>query len=143
MTERKLNEAQMREYVENEVRKALMSEELDESMTDEGILNWLSKLVGGGPEGGFGSRISMEGIIGAILGHIAIAPIMTKLLNAIGIPADGALGQFILKRVSEVGGYTLGQWVDKKWDPVGLDNKSRDKGGFLGLGGETSGSGGR
>ena len=76
-------------------------------------------------------------------GHIAIAPILTKLLNAIGIPADGALGQFILKRVSEVGGYTLGQWVDKKWDPVGLDNKSRDTRGFLGLGGETSGSGGR
>ena len=40
----------MREYVENEVRKALMNEELDESMTDEGILNWLSKLVGGGQE---------------------------------------------------------------------------------------------
>ena len=138
MTERKLNEAQMREYVENEVRKALMSEELDENMTDEGILNWLSKLVGGGQEGGFGSRISMEGIIGAILGHIAIAPILTKLLNAIGIPADGALGQFILKRVSEVGGYTLGQWVDKKWDPIGIDNNKNGGRGFLGIGGKSS-----
>ena len=127
----------MREYVENEVRKALMNEELDENMTDEGILNWLSKLVGGGQEGGFGSRISMEGIIGAILGHIAIAPILTKLLNAIGIPADGALGRVILKRMSGVGGYSLGQWVDKKWDPIGIDNNRNGGRGFLGLGGKT------
>ena len=132
MAKEVMSEAQLREYVENEVRKALLAENLEENMTDEGILKWLSNLTGIGN----GQGISMEGIAGAILGHIAIAPILTKLLNAIGIPADGALGQFILKRVAEVGGYSLGQWIDRKWDPIGLDNMMGGKGtkGLLGAG---------
>ena len=118
MTQKVLNEEQMRAFVEQEVRKALMEGNMNENMTDEDILDWLSKITGIGN----GQGISMEGIVGAILGHIAITPILTKLLNVIGIPADGALGQFILKRVSEVGGYSLGQWIDRKWDPIGMDN---------------------
>ena len=123
MAEKKLNEAEMRKYIENEVRSALLAEnineELNENMTDEGILRWINGLLGN-QQGGRG--VSMEGIIGAILGHVAIAPILTKLLNAIGIPADGPLGHFIIKRAGEVGGYFIGDWIDKKKDPIGIDN---------------------
>lgn len=130
MEEKVLNEAQMRKYIENEVRNALLSESINENITDEGLLDLLKNVFGiGTDENGQNTQnnenrgISLEGIIGAILGHIAIAPLLTKILNAIGIPANGPLGQFILKRVSEIGGYSIGQWVDRNMgDPIGLDN---------------------
>lgn len=135
MEQKVLNEEQMREYIENEVRMALLAEGIDENV-DEGLLDILKNVFGG-------RGISMEGIIGAILGHIAITPILTKLLNVIGIPADGPLGQFILKRVGEVGGYTIGDWIDKKWDPIGVDNAANSVAKYLpGLGGNTSPTGG-
>ena len=119
MAQKVLNEEQMREYVEQEVRKALMNEELGENMTDEGkILDALKQLTGIGN----GQGISMEGIIMAILGHNFIPRLLSGILNAIGIPTDGALGQWILKRVGEVGGYSIGQWLDRQYDFIGLDN---------------------
>ena len=123
MAQKVLNEEQMRKYIENEVRNTLLAEGMNENMTDENILKFLSNLTGIGN----GQGISMEGIAGAILGHIAIAPILRKLLNTIGIPADGPLGKFILDRVAEVGGYSVGQWIDRKWDPIGLDNIARGR----------------
>lgn len=130
MAQQIMSEEQMRSYIENQVRNALLNEGLNEdvlyeNITDEGLIDFLSRLTGIGT----GQGVSMEGIIGAILGHIAIKPILEKLLNAIGIPTDQALGQFILKRVAEIGGYSLGQWVDRKWDPVGIDNSKLIGGG--------------
>ena len=110
----KLNEEQMREYVEQEVRKALMNENIDEA-------GLLSGLLGGALGNGF-KMPSMEAIIGAVLGNVAIAPLLTKLLNVIGIPADGPLGKFIIETAVTAGGAKLGQWIDEKWDPIGLDN---------------------
>lgn len=128
MSQKVLNEEQMREYIESEVRKALISEGIDEGFGMD-LINWLGGLFSGGQNGeGFGSRlknISAEGIIGAILGHIAIAPILTRILEAIGIPADGQIGQLIIKTAVDIGGYSLGQWVDKKWDIIpGVDGKN-------------------
>ena len=114
MAQMKLNEEQMREYVEQEVRKALMSENIDEA-------GLLSGLLGGAIGNGF-KMPSMEAIIGAILGNVAIAPLLTKLLNVIGIPADGPLGKFIIETAVTAGGAKLGQWIDEKWDPIGIDN---------------------
>ena len=146
--EKKLNEEQMRRYIENEVRKTLMegrqernllsesiNEVLNENMTDENVLDWIQGLLGGGQRNGRG--ISMEGIIGGILGRF-FSPVLGKLLEKIGIRADGEIGKLILNAASSVGGYALGQWVDKKWDPIGIDNNRNDGRGFLGLGGRTS-----
>lgn len=145
MAEKRLNEEQMRAYVESEVRKALMegrqdncilneciNEAIDEGMMDEGVLDWLKTLlgnsVGANGQNPQGPKISMEGIIGAILGRF-FAPVLEKLLNKIGIRPKSELGSVIVKAASTMGGYGLGQLVDKKWDPIGIDN-----GGFLGLG---------
>ena len=143
MAQKVLSEAQMREYVEQEVRRALMNEgvgnnilsesineALEENMTDEGVLDWLQNLLGGrmGGQQGNGPHISMEGIVGAILGRF-LAPVLEKLLAKIGIEPKSPIGSIIIKAASTMGGYGLGQLVDRKWDPIGVDN-----GGLLGLG---------
>lgn len=143
MAQKVLSEAQMREYVEKEVRKALMSEgnsnniltesineALEENMSDEGIMDWLKNLLGGqmGGQQGNGPHVSMEGIVGAILGRF-LAPVLEKLLAKIGIEPKSPIGSIIIKAASTMGGYGLGQLVDRKWDPIGADN-----GGFLGFG---------
>ena len=148
MSQKVLNEAQMRKYIESEVRKALMNENkensllkesineaLEESMTDEGVegvMDWLNNLLGMGGQSGNQQQgrqgVSAEGIVGAILGHF-LAPVLEKLLAKIGIEPKGPIGSIIVKAASTMGGYGLGQLVDKKWDPIGIDN-----GGFLGFG---------
>lgn len=114
MAQKVLSEEQMREYVEQEVRKALMNENIDEA-------SWLSGLLGGALGNGF-KMPSMEAIIGAVLGNVLIAPLLTKLLTAIGIPADGPLGKFIIETAITAGGAKLGDWIDQKSDPIGVDN---------------------
>lgn len=153
MAQKVLSEEQMRKYVEHEVRKALMKENrentilaesineaLEENMADEHVFDWLKNLLGRGGQQqqgqAGGSGISMEGIIGAILGRF-LAPVLEKLLAKIGIEPKGPVGSIIVKAASTMGGYGIGQWVDKKWDPVGTDN-----GGFLGIGGGNRGTGG-
>lgn len=145
MSQKVLNEAQMRKYIESEVRKALMNENkensllkesinevLEESMMDEGVMDWLNNLLGMGGQGDKQQQgrqgISAEGIVGAILGRF-LAPVLEKLLAKIGIEPKGPVGSLIIKAATTMGGYGIGQWVDKKWDPIGVDN-----GGFLGLG---------
>ena len=137
MTQKVLNEAQMREFVESEVRKALMkegaqnsllneciNEAIEENMSDEGVLNWLQNLIGGGAgqRGQAGGRgVSMEGIIGAVLAQF-LAPVLKKLLAKIGIDPEGTIGKIIIGAATTGGGYALGNLVDKKWDPIGMDN---------------------
>lgn len=113
MAQKVLNEEQMREFVEQEVRKALMNEEIDEGL--------LSTLLGGALGNGL-KRPSMEAIVGALLGNIAVAPLLTKLLASLGIPANSAIGRFIVETAVSAGGAKLGDWIDRKWDPIGVDN---------------------
>lgn len=114
MAQKVLSEEQMREYVEQEVRKALMNENIDEA-------GLLSGLLGGALGNGF-KVPSMEAIIGAVLGNVLIAPILTKLLTSLGIPADSPIGKFIVETAVTAGGAKLGDWIDQKSDPIGLDN---------------------
>lgn len=151
MGQKVLNEEQMREYVEQEVRKALMNEEID-----EGILNWLGKLVGGG-EGHNGGinwmgildklpGFSWETLIGAVLGRVAVAPILVKFLTSLGIPADSAFGKFIINTAVTTGGAYLGDWIDKNHNLLGGSNgpdSSASLDGGAGYAGGGTGGGGR
>ena len=96
MAQKVLNEQQLREYVEGEVRRALMNE----MQLDESLFSW-------------------EGLIGGILGRIAIKPLLDKILDSIGIPHDGRAGQLIVNLISTTGGAALGSWVDNKFNPLG------------------------
>ena len=123
MAQKILSEEQLRKYVEQEVREALINESMNENITDEdGLLAGLAGLMPIIRQVGGIRNLSMESILGVILGQIAVAPILTKLLNTIGIPADGKFGQFIINTAVSAGGAYLGDWVDKKWDLIGLDN---------------------
>ena len=112
MKQKMLNEQELRSYIEEQVRNELLSEEI----IDENFLKTLfDKLPG----------FSWETLAGIVLGRVAIAPLLTKLLNAIGIPADGQLGQFIINTASATGGAYVGDWVDKKWNPIGKSNNPK------------------
>ena len=118
MAQQVLNEEQMREYVEQEVRKALMNENIDEN-TFESLfgnggngINWiniLNKLPG----------FSWETLIFAALGKVAIGPIIRKLLGTIGIPAESKFAEFIIDNATAVGGAYLGDWIDKNHNLFG------------------------
>jgi len=129
MAQKVLNEEQMREYVEQEVRKALMNEEIDEEKI-------LKKLPG----------FSWETLIGAVLGRVAVAPILVKLLTSLGIPADGAFGKFIINTAVTAGGAYLGDWIDKNHNLIGSSNgpdSSTSFGGGAGYSGGGIGGGSR
>jgi hypothetical protein len=150
MGQKVLNEEQMREYVEQEVRKALMNEEID-----EGILNWLGKLVGGDGQNGNPNWLgildklpgfSWETLIGAVLGRVAVAPILVKLLTSLGIPADSAFGKFVVNTAVTAGGAYLGDWIDKNHNLIGGSNgpdSSTSLGGGAGFSGGGAGGGSR
>ena len=156
MAQKVLNEEQMREFIEQEVRKALVNEGLDENMTDEGLLDWIKKIIGlGGEQGGNINWLSIleklpgfswETLIGAVLGRVAIAPILVKLLTSLGIPADGAFGKFIINTAVTAGGAYLGDWIDKNHNLIGGSNgpdTSTSVGGGAGYSGGGTGGGGR
>lgn len=150
MGQKVLNEEQMREYVEQEVRKALMNEEID-----EGILNWIMKLAGGDGQNGNINWMgildklpgfSWETLIGAVLGRIAVAPILVKLLTSLGIPADSAFGKFVVNTAVTAGGAYLGDWIDKNHNLIGGSNgpdSSTSLGGGAGFSGGGIGGGSR
>ena len=134
MSQKILNEEQMRMFVEQEVRKALMegkqnnsllteciNEAIEESMMEEGfgVINMLKGLLGKSGQSGQDSGMSLEGIIGAVMAQF-LAPVLKRLLSKIGIDPEGSIGKIIIGAATTGGGYALGQWVDKKWDPVGF-----------------------
>jgi hypothetical protein len=51
-----------------------------------------------------------------------MAPVLSNLLAKVGIDPSGPIGSILVKAASTIGGYKLGQMVDKKWDPIGVDN---------------------
>ena len=133
MAQKALNEQQMREYVESEVRKALMNESksktvlqesidevLAENMADEGFMQWLSKLFGG--QEGSGKGFQAETILGAILGRLA-APLLRRILAKLGVDADGELGRAITNAVATSLGAIGGQRVGEKWNPISFGGK--------------------
>lgn len=151
MGQKVLNEEQMRKYVEQEVRKTLMNEDIDEGR----ILNWLMNLAGGDGQNGNINWMgileklpgfSWETLIGAVLGRVAVAPILVKLLTSLGIPADGAFGKFIINTAVTAGGAYLGDWIDKNHNLIGGSNgpdSSTSFGGGAGYSGGGIGGGSR
>ena len=97
-----MNEQQLREYIEKNVRESLINEGIDEGFLG---MNW-----------------SWETIVGAVLGRVAVAPILSKLLESIGIPADSAFGKWFINTAVTVGGAKIGDWIDKNHNLIGKSN---------------------
>lgn len=105
MAQQVMNEAQMRGYVEKEVRKAL----LKENVTDEGLISGILGMI---PYVAGGGNLSLESLIGGILGQFTVAPLLKLLLNAIGIRSNSKVFEFIMNAAGTYGGARLGDLLD-------------------------------
>ena len=95
MTERKLNETQMREYVENEVRKALLEENINEGL-DEGALDFIIQKLfrnDGNPNGIFGKLIkdhmNFPDLLNLAIGIFGVRPLVKWICELLGLEING------------------------------------------------------
>lgn len=116
----KLNEEQMREYVEQEVRKALMNENIDENMTDEGLLNRIAGLLFGNGNGEGGnsmlgnlikSHMNFPDLLNLAIGIFGVAPLVKWICGKFGIDVNGVLGQAIVTALSGAGTVAIGDAI--------------------------------
>lgn len=117
----KLNEEQMREFVEQEVRKAL-NESIDENVADEGLLNQLAGLLfngnnqqGGGSNSMLGnlikSHMNFPDLINLAIGIFGVAPLVKWVCEKFGIDINGPLGKAIVTALSGLGTVAVGDAI--------------------------------
>ena len=147
MGQKVLNEEQMREYVEQEVRKALMNEDMDEGR----ILDFITgKLFGNGgdPTSLFGRLIkdhmNFPDIMNLVIGIFGVAPIVKWLCGVFGINVDGPLGNLLVRALSGAGAVAIGDAIQAKRSAPGNGlGESTSLGGGSGASGGGIGGGGR
>lgn len=120
MSQKVLNEEQLREYVEQEVRSALMNENIDEGL-DENAINWLAgKLFsnGGNPNGVLGRLIkehmNFPDLMNLVIGIFGVAPIVKWLCGAFGIDVDGPIGNLLVRALSGLGTVAIGDAIQNR-----------------------------
>ena len=92
-----LNEKQMREYIENEVRKSIMSESID-----EGILGNLIK-----------GHMNFPDLMNLAIGIFGVAPIVKWLCGVFGIDVNGPIGNMLATAISAAGTVAVGDIFQK------------------------------
>ena len=116
----KLNEAQMREYVEQEVRKAL-----NENMEDEGLLNQIAGMLfgagNGNNEGGntmlgrlIKSHMNLPDLLNLAIGIFGVAPLVKWICGRFGIDVNGPLGKAIVTALSGAGTVAIGDAIQNR-----------------------------
>ena len=98
MAQKVLNEAQMREYIENEVRKSLMNENID-----EGILGNLIK-----------GHLNFPDLMNLAIGIFGVAPIVKWLCGVFGIDVSGPLGKMLVTAISGAGTVAVGDMIQNR-----------------------------
>lgn len=122
MAQKKLNESQMREYVEREVRNTLLAEGFNENMNeeiDEGLLNRLGTMLfngnGGDKNGMFAnlikSHMNFPDLINLAIGIFGVAPLIKWICERFGIDVNGPLGNAIVKALSGMGTVAVGDMI--------------------------------
>lgn len=120
MAQKVLSEAQMREYVEQEVRKALVNENIDEGI-DEGLLDALAGRLfdSDGNANGFLGRLIKEhmnfpDLMNLVIGIFGVAPIVKWLCGAFGIDINGPLGNLLVTALSSFGTVAVGDMIQNR-----------------------------
>lgn len=93
-----LNEKQMREYIENEVRKNIMSESID-----EGILGNLIK-----------GHMNFPDLMNLAIGIFGVAPIVKWLCGVFGIDVNGPIGKMLVTAISAAGTVAVGDIIQNR-----------------------------
>ena len=137
MAEKVLNEEQMRKYIEEEVRNALIKENIDEELDEGRILDFIAgKLFNGGEPNSYLGRLikdhmNFPDLMNLVIGIFGVAPIVKWLCGAFGINVDGPLGNLLVRALSGAGAVAIGDAI-----------QARRAAPTNGLGGGTSPSGG-
>ena len=120
MAQKTLNEEEMRKYIEGEVRKALMEENVNEEL-DEGMLDFIAgKLFrnGGEPNSFLGKLIkdhmNFPDLMNLVIGIFGVAPIVKWLCGAFGIDVNGPLGNVLVRALSAAGTVAVGDAIQNR-----------------------------
>lgn len=120
MAQKVLSEAQMREFVEREVRKALVNENIDEGI-DEGLLDALAGRLfdGDGNASGVLGRLIKEhmnfpDLMNLVIGIFGVAPIVKWLCKAFGIDINGPIGKLLVTALSGFGTVAVGDMIQNR-----------------------------
>jgi uncharacterized membrane protein YeaQ/YmgE (transglycosylase-associated protein family) len=110
----------MRKYIEGEVRKALMEENINEEL-DEGMLDFIAgKLFrnGGEPNSFLGKLIkdhmNFPDLMNLVIGIFGVAPIVKWLCGAFGIDVNGPLGNVLVRALSAAGTVAVGDAIQNR-----------------------------
>ena len=131
MAKKVLSEEQMREYVEQEVRNALLNENMDEGFLDK-VLGMFGGNMGNGGIGGYlKDHMNLPDIINILIGILGVTPVAKWLCGTLGIDTSGPLAKLIITALSTMGTVAVGDAI-----------QNRRNSPALGRGGETSQEGG-
>ena len=137
----------MREYVEQEVRKALMNENMDEGR----IMDFITgKLFGNGgdPTSLLGKLIkdhmNFPDLMNLVIGIFGVAPIVKWLCGVFGINVDGPLGSLLVRALSGAGAVAIGDAIQaRRAAPTNGLGGGTSFGGGAGFSGGGTGGGSR
>lgn len=134
MAQKILNEEQMREYVEQEVRAALIQEGLDESLNEnleEGLIGrigeWLKgrleKKVGGSRIGSFiQDHANTEDLINLAIGVFGVGTLAKWLCQALGIDMSSPLANILVRAISGYATMKVGDSIQARRAAEATDN---------------------
>lgn len=143
MDQKVLNEEQMREYVENEVREALMNENINEGWFLDKIMQLLNGKSGQGIIGKYiKDHMNPEDLINLAIGVFGVAPIVKWLCHAIGLDVNGPLANILVRALSGMGTMAIGDMIQNGRASAGVGGSS-SVGGGAGFNGGGAGGGNR
>ena len=119
MGQKVMNEEEMREYVEQEVRKALVNEGIDEGFLSDAwnkITQLLGALRNGGGNGGLlqmvgnyiKENMSLEEVLGFAVRMFGINAVLSLICRVLGIEINGPIGHAIKVGISAIGASATG-----------------------------------
>ena len=150
MAQMKLNEEQMRKYIESEVRNALLAENINENMTDEGVVDWLmSRFSGTNGTSLIGKFIkehmNIPDLVNLAIGIFGVTPIVKWLCGSLGINLNSPLAGLLVTALSTYGTMKIGDRIQdaRAGQAAAGGGGATDMGGGAGASGGAEGGGNR
>lgn len=143
MAQKVLNEEQMRGYVEEEVRAALLNENMDEGWLMDKIVGLLNGNSGKNIIGSYiKEHMNPADLINLAIGVFGVAPIARWLCNAIGLDVNGPLAKLLITALAGMGTMAIGDKIQGMRAADGLGGTTSPNGG-AGYSGGGQGGGSR
>ena len=142
MAQKIMNEGQLREYVEQEVRTALMNENIDEGWLMDKISGLLNGNSGRGIIANYiKQHMNPADLINLAIGIFGVAPIVKWLCSAFGIDVNGPIGNVLVRALSGMGAMAIGDKIQDARANNGLGGMTSPDAGSGASGGGIGGGG--